>query len=1083
MNTKLRVLFSVFTVLLLALAPMAAMAQETSTSLRVNVTNSDGTPLAGASVLVTDTRNGATRNLTTSETGTVLALGMRIGGPYTVAVTAENAAGITVSEIMLNLGDTYILPLALGGATMEEVIVTAQQVSTMQLALGPSTTFGLEQMQDMPAINRDLRDIVRADPRLYLDPAFASGAISCAGANPRFNSLTVDGVRMNDNFGLNSNGYPTPFQPFSYDSIQEVAVELAPFDVIYGGFTACNINAVTKSGENEFHGSAFYDYTDDGMGGDSLEGDDLILSSFDEQRYGVTFGGPIIKDKLFFFLAYEKLEGFDKYERGPAGSGRAVEVQGVSQEQIDEIYDIARNIYDYDPGGFPGAIPIEDEKYTIKLDWNINEYHRMALTHNYNDGANISESDRDSDELEFHYHYYERGAELTATTAALFSNWTDRFSTEFRVSYSELINRQITIGPKEFGEVQIRTYNDHDGDGNLSRATIYLGADDSRQANKLNYDTTNWKLAGNYALDNHLLTFGYELDQINMFNLFLPHIQTENRFDEGCRDTNPNGCIDDFRLGLVNDIYYGATPSFDPNDAAVPWGYDINTLYFQDEFSVFDGDVTIVAGLRYDWYTSSDAPNVNQNYIDRYGFSNATTFDGVDLIQPRLGFSWEATDRVTVRGGIGLYSGGNPNVWLSNAFSNDGVTALQLRESSVIERGAGWGKGFSLFEIPISGDGRPIWNNPQDFIDAVATASSDSSVNATDPNFEPPSNWKFALGATWDMDWGKLGDGYILNADFLYTKGQDSANIVRNGAELLDETAPDGRPLYFDPRAGFPSFCFCSDFLLTNVKGSDSESLSLSLAIDKSHDNGWDWSVGYAYTDAEEVNPMTSSVAFSNFVFNSVSDFNDPGLATANYVVPHRITFRASYEANWWKDNRSKFSVFGSANEGRPYSYVFSNGDEYFGDWLGGRHLVYVPTGIDDPLVTFLPGFETDDFFAFVNSSGLSKYAGQIAPRNAFNSGWWTHLDFRFEQEFPGFSEDHRFSGFVVIKNLCNLINDDWCVLKEVGFPRRQSVVELHDDSVEDGKYLFDSFIQPAGETRVSGVSLYEIRVGLRYEF
>jgi hypothetical protein len=569
-----------------------------------------------------------------------------------------------------------------------------------------------------------------------------------------------------------------------------------------------------------------------------------------------------------------------------------------------------------------------------------------------------------------------------------------------------------------------------------------------------------------------------------MFNLFLPHIYTETRFDEGCRSSNPNGCIDDFRNGVVNgDIYYGATPSFDPNEAAVPWGYDINTFYFQDEFSVLDGDVTIVAGLRYDWYTSSDAPNANPNFFDRHGYTNATTFDGVDLIQPRLGFSWEASDRVTVRGGIGLYSGGNPNVWLSNAFSNDGVTAIQLREAAIIERGAGWGKGFSLFDIPISGDGRPFWNPPQDFLDAVANQEPDTSVNATDPNFEPPSNWKFALGATWDMDWGKMGDGYILNADLLYTKAEDSALIVRPSAVLTGETAPDGRPIYTDPRTPGPGFCFCSDFLLTNTKGSDAEALTLSLNLNKSYDNGWDWSLGYAYTDAEEVSPMSSSVAFSNFVFNSVSDFNNPGLATANYEIPHRITFRVAYEANWWGDNRSKFAIFGSANEGRPYSYVFSNGDEYFGDWLGGRHLLYVPTGPDDPNVSYAPGFNQDDFFAFVESSGLGKYAGQIAPRNAFNSGWWTHLDFRFEQEFPSFRDDHRFSGYVVIRNFCNLINDSWCTLKEVDFPRRQSVVELDDDTVVDGKYLYDSFIQPAGESRVANASLYEIRVGLRYEF
>lgn len=232
MKTNLRIIFSVFIILFLSVAPITAIAQETSSTLRVIVTGPDGAALTGASVSVTDTRNGASRNLTTSSSGTATAIGMPVGGPYTVAVKAADASGITVSDIFLRLGETYILPLALGGVTLEEVIVTASQIRRIQVALGPSTSFGLEDLQDYPAINRDIRDVIRFDPRIYQDQGFV-GAIHCAGANPRFNSLTVDGVRMNDNFGLNSNGFPTARQPFPFDSIQEVTVELAPFDVFW----------------------------------------------------------------------------------------------------------------------------------------------------------------------------------------------------------------------------------------------------------------------------------------------------------------------------------------------------------------------------------------------------------------------------------------------------------------------------------------------------------------------------------------------------------------------------------------------------------------------------------------------------------------------------------------------------------------------------------------------------------------------------------------------------------------------------------------------------------------------------------
>ena len=347
-------------------------------------------------------------------------------------------------------------------------------------------------------------------------------------------------------------------------------------------------------------------------------------------------------------------------------------------------------------------------------------------------------------------------------------------------------------------------------------------------------------------------------------------------------------------------------------------------------------------------------------------------------------------------------------------------------------------------------------------------------MNYLDPNFKIPSNWKYSVGLTWDMS-----PNYQLNADVLYTKADDSAIIIDGLAEKVG-TAPDGRPLYDSPGS------FNTDLGLSNVKGSDAKALNLSVGLNADYDNGWEWSVGYAYTDSEEVSPMTSSVAGSNFANISVSDFNNPGLAQANYDIPHRFTWRVSYEAYWWENNRTKFSIFGSANEGRPYSYTFAqdDGDTVarggFGDDVDNRHLLYVPTGPDDPIVQFADGFNQDAFFAFVNSSGLSKYAGSIAPRNAFNSGWWTVFDLRVEQEFPGFRDDQHFVAFVVVRNFCNFINDDWCTLKEVVFPRRLSVVDME---IEGDHYLYQTFLPPSGEVRSVNPSVYEVRVGLRFDF
>jgi outer membrane receptor for ferrienterochelin and colicin len=323
------------------------------------------------------------------------------------------------------------------------------------LAIGPSANFGLATLESAPAINRNITDVIRADARFYVDESRGDiNAVQCAGKNSRFNSLTVDGVRMNDSFGLNSNGYPTERMPFSYDAIEQVAVELAPFDVEYGGFSACNINAVTKSGGNEFSGSVFYDYTSDSLRGDKLEGQSIQSGSYDENRYGITFGGPIIKDKLFFFAAYEKLDGANLFDRGPIGSGAVDEVL-VTQAELDEIVEIANEVYFYDPGTIPSSMNHEDEKLLVKLDWNINEEHRLAFTYNYNDGENFSEADGESSEFEFSNHLYERGAELNSYAGTLYSDWADNFSTELRVAYLEIDNRQISVGGTDFGEIRV----------------------------------------------------------------------------------------------------------------------------------------------------------------------------------------------------------------------------------------------------------------------------------------------------------------------------------------------------------------------------------------------------------------------------------------------------------------------------------------------------------------------------------------------------------------------------------------------------------------------------------------------------
>jgi hypothetical protein len=295
-------------------------------------------------------------------------------------------------------------------------------------------------------------EVYGIDPRVNLDNESRGFEVNCAGKHPRFNSVTLDGVSYNDRFGLNSNGYSTAVgMPFPFDGIAQLAVELAPFDVAYGGFSACNINSVTKSGTNKFAGNLFYEHTSDDLRRNIGE----FTPPFNDSNWGATLGGPIIKDKLFFFAAYETSSQFVPLAMGYAGSGNGVERPWYSQADHDRVESIASNIYGYDTGGQPSDGVREADKILVKLNWNISRKHNLAAIFNYFDGFEDRASDDDSNEFEYANHYYQKGAESKTFTFRLNSQWTNAFSTELFLSRNEMNDSQVTVGPKDFGDFQI----------------------------------------------------------------------------------------------------------------------------------------------------------------------------------------------------------------------------------------------------------------------------------------------------------------------------------------------------------------------------------------------------------------------------------------------------------------------------------------------------------------------------------------------------------------------------------------------------------------------------------------------------
>ena len=1081
MKNNLGIPIVALAVLALLALPVAGFAQETTSAIRGKVYDESGTLVAGIEVVVEDMRTGVERSYATNATGSFYAAKLSVGGPY--SVTVSGAQPVIVNSIAL--GDIYSMSINMAGTvTIDEIVVTGTTAEVFDVAAGPSATFSSFDMEAAVAFDRDIKEVYSHDPRLNLDTD--GSEVNCGGQHPRFNSVTLDGVSQNDRFGLNSNGYSTATgMPFPYDGIEQVVVELAPFDVTYSGFSACNINAVSKTGSNEWAFGAFYEFTSDDYRGDKIGGvGDFTSQPYEKETLGFNIGGPIIKDKLFIYAAYQEADFPRFLAHGYAGSGNGVERPWLSQADFDRVANIANNIYSYDPGGLPGDGAQTNETYMFRADWNISDKHNAAVIHNFFDGPQTRSSDGDSNEFEFPNHYYVKGANMETTTLKLNSQWTDAFSTEIYYSTAKMTDTQETVGPKDFADMQI-TLEDASG-----RNTIYLGADDSRQANALNYESDFLKLIGQYLVGDHVITAGYEREELDVFNEFVQHARGgeydffDDSFgtDPGCfasgvtaqdrlDDTPGLGCepsgIDRFELGRPSRIYYGSGGGTNiAADAAAKFGNTLHSFYIQDEIFFDAMDLTVVAGLRYETFTSDDRPKANPTFINATGMRNDANIDGLSLIMPRLGFTWAARDDLQLRGGVGLYAGGNPNVWLSNAWTSDGISNAQFRfnyfDSATVLPGM-------IDSLPLSGS-RPGYDVPQEMYDAVAAITpadgNDSGLVLIDPNYKQPAQWKFALGATYDLPWMDV----TADFDILHTKAVDTVKYIDVSQAIVGQTAA-GQPIYdYVPGLGI------DNFMLTNSVH-DGKSTLVSLMLNKNFDFGLDLSLGYAYTRAKDVSPMTSFTAGSTFANVATSDINDPLPGISNYVVPHRFTLRATYGREFFGDNLTRITIYAVAQEGQPVSYTMS-GDDLEGFDRSSRHLLYVPSGPSDPNVIMNMSPEDEAAFrAFVANNGLSP---GFQARNAQHAKWSSRWDLSITQELPMFVDNLKGRLFFKIYNVGNLLSDSNGKQWDSQF-NSQRVVDM--SLAPGGEYSFDGFndqdINDLREFR----TLWEIKLGVELNF
>ncbi len=1095
-------------VMLLAL-PVAGNAQETTTAVRGIVSAPDGSPAAGQAVTVTDTRTNSTRTVRTNDSGAFDVRGLPVGGPYTIRVVSAQYQNTLVNDVYTNLSSAASFNIVLGAAdeAIEEIVTTARMVATADLAIGPGTSFSLQDIEAMPTIARQIRDVIRIDPRVSLGRADngAGSGINCLGGAPRSNAFTIDGSLAIDGFGLNEGtGTSARFAfPIPFDTVASSSVEFAPLDVQYSQFTGCAVNVVTKPGSNEFHGSAYYFFNDEGLTGSKLEGTTVITDPFEDKDFGFNLGGPIIKDKLFFYVAYEETDEGGIQNTGPIGAGFANE-RDITLADANTIAGILLNQYGRDVGPIVRTLPQTSERIFARLDWSINDDHRAELTYTQLEELNLDPDDLGFGGFTFRDNFEFEGIDQDTISLRVFSNWTDNLSTEFRYSNFDVVDIQ---GPAGGGEAQdpnpIPRIEVEDGSGGT---ILTSGPGFFRSANDLKYTIDQLKLSADYVMGDHVLTFGFEQETRDIFNLFIPDATGTITFDT----------IADLAAGTASGIVMNGSFTQDPSDAAATFERDINSFYLQDEWQVNEA-VTLIAGLRYDEYKSSDSPISNPVFQQRYGFSNTQTFDGLNLVQPRLGVTWDLPTNkwgsTQISAGYGVFGGGDPTVHFANAYQNFG---------GAIGFGGHFNPPCTAADLDVFSGGTQFTGLP----DCVRIAAANSAnantgaVAAVDPNFDLPSNSRWSVGLNHVFETGNefLND-MELRVDYIYTDHKNAVDWVDLRLTPNGVTLPDGRPQFFevDPlqagctatfngiRQGFSNAGTnggpCDDVanqnqdvLMTNGVEGSTASLSVQLAkeFEFSDRTSLDIGLGYAWLDAEVGNPVNSSTAGSSYEEVAKFTLNNNTLGPALWANEHNIVLRAHFNHEWADGWPFSVGMFFQRRSGRPFSYTYEDDtvEDLFGDSDDEESvLIYVPTGPSDPLMDFTTNLggrydqaDVDAFFAFLDESGLSAYAGGLAPKNGFNSPWRSDLDIRIAQDIP-FWREHNVQITLDIENALNLFSDGNNIMRYADTGDIQEGVRTLqlDDGVTGVYEVEDIFFE--GTNRDVDDSVYRIQLGIRYNF
>lgn len=1004
---------------LVLLAHDATAQGVTTGAIAGTITDSSGTPLADVQIRIRNMSTGAISGGVSRAGGAYMVQGLEVGGPYEVVARRIGFAPSTKDGILVKLSQVTRVDFRLTQAATQLQAVTV--VATTGAETFAASNQGIKSivtdtaLQRIPSINRNLVDFVRLAPQVSQSgPGFSAG-----GMSNRMNNIQIDGSTERDVFGLGSTGQPgaqANARSVPIESVKELQVVLAPFDVRQGNFGGLLLNAVTKSGTNDLRGTAYYYYRNEKFGADT---NILRATPFERKNWGFSLGGPIIKDKLHFYVnpefEDENSPVTGPYAGQPSNATVAFPIPDADRARFEQLIAV-KGLQSAGTAGYVN-IPNPVNNFFGRIDYQLNSTHRLVARYNYGNAQRLrQQNSRGQSTVVYSSNYHDFSSTKHAPVVQLYSNFAGGSFNELFIGYNNVKDRRDP--PVVYPQVTVFNLPRTGG----GTASIIAGADQFSQGNELDQET--YEITDNFTkpFGDHTLTFGTRNEYVKIRNLFTQSSYGVWSFRS--LDSLAAGNANTFRRAFIlrdnGNVFFDALQS--------AW-------YAQDQWRASDR-LNVNLGVRFDVSRFLNDVAYSAPIDSAYGRRTDNIPSTSVQFSPRIGFNWDVTGNQMnqLRGGFGLFVGTPPYVWLENAYINNGQIITFLNCNTGGSRDPAPTFTANVNALPtVCGNGRG--------------AAPIGAVNFLDKNLKFPQPMRLSLGYDRQLPWDLVG-----TVEGLYSKTLNQLFFVNLNLAGIRGTDRNGRTLYGDSirTNGQALPTLPASVLAAGGASRFSEAIdiqnqskdyaySVTTQLRKRYSNNWEAQVAYTYSRARDVQSFTSSTHISNWRFGRTvsGDLNEATLTRSLFDQPHKIAASASYTFQWLRRKlNTDLSLFYQGVSGAPHDYVYratSGSGDANADGAAGNDLMYVPRNATDPneIQFRASGSVTAEaqaqaFEKFIqNSDCLRKYRGQILPRNACRLPFFNQVDFSLRQGINVFGTN-RLTVTYDIFNVGNLLNKNW---------------------------------------------------------